>query len=414
MEAIRLKILIVTQYFHPEIFIINQIAEELALLGHQIVVLTGKPNYPQGKVYPGYSIWSIDREVYQPNIEIIRIPLFPRGTQKSALGLIGNYVSFAFFGSLLAPLLLYSNKFASIFVFGVSPITLALPAVFLKWFKPQSKLTLWVQDLWPDSLVATGYIKNNFILKAVNRLVKFIYKNCDLILAQSPTFINDIKEKLEPSLSIPVEYFPNSYRSETISDTYRTDNLELEDTLKNFKCLIFAGNIGTAQSIETIIQAAKILTTHSDIKFILIGSGSNLPWVQQQIAQHQLSNVILTGQIPQSQLTQIYPKATAMLLTLGNHRILEMTLPWKTQGYMAASKPIIGAINGEGARVIKLARCGYVGPAEDAQSLVQNILDFLLLSKQEQELLGQNGYQYFLNNFEMKQQVKKLEKLLQP
>ncbi len=372
-------------------------------LGHEITVLTGKPNYPDGKIFSGYKADGVQTEMHGKNIEIIRIPMIPRGPGR-ALNLISNYLSFVFSALFFAPWLLRKKQFDLIFVFGVSPITQAIPAILLKFLK-QAKCVLWVQDLWPESLIVTGFVKNKFILKCVQIMVKIIYYFCDLILVQSKSFYEPIL-KISPNAKLA--YFPNTFKVQNLN----SENLKLPPNFnqilnENF-CAVFAGNIGSAQSVETIIQAAVQLQDLINFKIIFVGSGSRLDWIKQQKQILNLNNIECVGRFDSAFMPLIFEKSKIMLLTLNADEILKYTLPWKTQSYMAAGRPIIGAIDGEGHRVITEADCGFIGPAEDSIQLAANLKMAFEMDASKLTQLGKNGLMYFQQNFEMKAQTQKL------
>lgn len=401
------RILIVSQYFMPETFIINDLALEIEKLGHEVTVLTGKPNYPEGKIFTGYRAKGFQSERYGQNISILRVPMRPRGPG-GAKNLILNYLSFVISGCLFGPWLLRGRQFDVILVFGVSPITAVIPAILLKVIK-RASLSVWVQDLWPQSLVVTNYIRNPYLLKMVEWMVWAIYKCSDQILVQSRSFVAPIKHIFSKAEPI---YYPNSFRRmpENLQGPKPTSLAEVFAGEFN---LVFAGNIGKAQSVETIVAAAKILRDDPKIKIVFIGSGSMLSWIEEQKRQFSLNNIICAGRFDFSFMPSIYAQADAFLLTLNADDILQYTLPWKTQGYLAAGKPIVGAIDGEGARVIVEAGCGYCGPAENAEVLAENIKKMAVLSGAERRKMGESGKEYFEENFEMLGQVKRLVDILE-
>lgn len=407
-----MNILIVSQHFYPESFIINQIATELQNKGHQVTVYTGKPNYPEGQFFKGYRGWGVQHEEYAKGIKIIRSPMLARG-RGGALGLVLNYLSFCLISSFLAPFLFRNQKFDIIFNFSTSPIFSALPAVVLRLLKKGRALGIWVLDLWPQSLAATGYIKNPLALSLVDVFVKFVYKKCDFILAQSPAFIPEIQSRVIKDKAI--YYYPNSYKNPQAQKESEKEAGPLSEAItkvfaQNF-CVVMAGNVGKAQSVPTIVEAAKILKAHSEIRLVIVGSGSHLSWLKKQAEEFNLSNIISIGRVAPEQMPQILSGSKAMLLTLDDELILSYTLPWRTQAYLAHKKPVIGAINGEGARIIQESACGLVGPSKDANMLAQNILKMYQLTEDERQQMGQKGYQYYLKHFEMDQKIKDLEEI---
>lgn len=402
-----MKIALVTQYFWPESFTINEIVQVLVEQGHTVEVFTAKPNYPDGDIFPGYSAKGVTQENYIGGVQVNRVPLSPRG-QGGAKNLIKNYLSFVINGVRYFPKMTKDKEFDVIFVFTLSPITSVLPAIWLKW-KMRKHLAIWVLDLWPESLSATGYVKNKFALKIVEQLVKFIYACSDTILVQSHAFIDAVGKYADKKKII---YYPNSYLEPEVC----VDNdvsQELLTTLENNFCVVFAGNLGKAQSLPTLVDAAEKLRDLSNFKLILLGSGSMSSWLEEQITQRNLSNLVLPGRFPAEQMPAYFNKARCLLVSLGKDDILAKTVPAKIQSYLAAGRPILASIDGEAAKVVDASGAGYSSAAEDVDGLVQNILKMYHLSDSERAEMGKRGREYFLENFEMHKQVTNLINILQ-
>jgi glycosyltransferase involved in cell wall biosynthesis len=387
-----MKILIFNQYFWPENFRINEIADAIHSRGHEVDVMTGKPNYPEGEFFSGYGAWGIKKDVWK-KISIYRVPLIARG-KKSALRIALNYLSYILSALLFAPLVLRKKKYDLIFVYGVSPIFQVVPASFLGWLKGVP-VVLWVQDLWPQSAEATGYIKSSWILKALEKLVRFSYSHTDLILVQSKAFIGPVS-KLAPK--IPVLYYPNSV------DKYFYSPKKLVDlnihSLKSGFTVLFAGNVGIAQSMETIVSAAEKLLSFKEIRIVIVGSGSKIDWLSKEIKQKRLTNIFLEGSYPSEIMPILMRKASVLLASLTNEPIFSLTIPNKIQAYLAVGRPIIVSMNGEGARIINEAKVGLSVPAEDAKSLANAILTMYRMTDEERFQLGENGRAYFKSNFD--------------
>ena len=405
-----MRILIISQYFWPESFIINQLATTLVEQGHKITVLTGKPNYPDGDIFDGYTQQGVIKERYK-GVDIIRVPLKPRG-KGGGKALLINYFSFIMSGLFKFPTLVKGKKFDIIFVFAPSPITSAIPAILLKYIK-RTHLAIWVQDLWPESLSATGFIKNKIILKMVQYLVKVIYYYADTLLVQSQAFIEPVTQLSNKG---KVVYFPNivndDERKGLPSKPNNVPNELLEQLDRDF-CVLFAGNIGQAQSIETLIAAAEKVKHIPEIKLIIVGSGSALAWAKHEVEQKQLHNVIFTGRYPAEVMPFLFAKAKGLLVTLRDQDIFSYTVPSKVQAYMCAGRPIIAGINGEAARVVAEAKSGLVCPAEDSTGLANKISQLFYMSESEREIMGKNGRRYFLAHFELKQKCKELVGIFQ-
>ncbi|WP_397377504.1 glycosyltransferase family 4 protein [Pseudomonas sp.] len=397
-----MKLLILSQYFWPESFIINDIVRTLDEQGHEVVVATGKPNYPDGKLFEGYRLWGTQREYYQGKVEVLRVPLWPRG-EGGARNLIFNYLSFVLSGLLFLPWMLRGREFDAILVFAPSPITQAIPAIALKWLK-KAKLALWVQDLWPQSLSATGFVKNPQLLKVVGWLVRAIYRHCDTLLVQSRAFVEPVADYAARE---KIQYYPNSLDVRPPRLVVPIPS-ELSELLEKYFCVVFAGNLGTAQALETIVQAAVQLRDDPLIRVVLVGSGSRLAWLKAQQQAHGLDNLVMPGRFPMESMPQIFERSSVLLVSLNDEEAFAQTVPSKIQAYLAAGRPIIACLNGEGARVVCEAGAGLASPAEQVLPLVANIRCMKALTEAERIAMGCSGKAYFYKNFEMTEQVKVL------
>lgn len=393
-----MKILVLSQHFWPESFIINNIVHILGDQGHEVVVATGKPNYPDGKVFEGYRAWGTQREHYSAQVEIVRVPLWPRGSG-GAKNLALNYLSFIFSALFFLPLMLRKREFDAILVFATSPLLQAIPAIPLKWLK-QARLVLWVQDLWPESLAATGFIHNRHLLRVVGWVVRVIYHYSDSLLVQSRAFIGPVSKYAD---SRKITYFPNSAELPPVVAEGELPE-ELNTLLDQNFCIVFAGNLGTAQALDTLVQTAVALKDEEKIRLVLVGSGSRLEWLKAQKQAYELDNLVLPGRFPVAVMPQLFEKATALLVSLNNEEIFSQTIPSKVQAYLAAGRPILASMNGEGARVIREAEAGFTSPAEQAAPLVANIRKMLALGQAERDAMGASGRAYFDAHFEMNKQ----------
>lgn len=404
-----MKIALVTQYFWPESFSINDLAQTLVEQGHTVEVFTGKPNYPEGKVFPGYDADGCSQENYGPDIKVNRVPLRPRGAG-GAKNLLFNYLSFVFNGLRCFPKQAKGKNFDVIFVFTLSPVTSVIPAIYLKW-RLKKHLAIWVLDMWPESLHATGFIRNKYILSAVGWMVRAIYGSTDTILVQSQAFERTITRYASANKII---YYPNSHKDVPWVPTASTQiPMELLRTLDSHFCLVFAGNLGTAQSVDTLVATAERLQHLVDFRLILVGSGSMSNWLRQQKQERGLDNVILAGRFPSEEMPQFFSRAQALLVSLRRAEIFAQTVPAKVQSYLAAGRPIIASLDGEGARVVLDAGAGLACPAEDVDGLARCIENLYNMPVSSREAMGQAGRDYFLENFEMGRQASRLVDILQ-
>lgn len=398
-----MRLLIVSQYFWPENFRINDLASELVSRGHEVTVLTGLPNYPTGQIYEEYLIDSEKFSIYK-NVQILRVPLLPRGN--GALRLLLNYLSFSIFACVLGPWRLRGQKIDLVLTCQLSPVTVGLPGAFLAWLK-NVPMVMWVLDLWPDTLKAIGVVKSRKLLAYVGSLVRFIYRRCDLILAQSRSFIPKIQSLAGPS--IPVVYFPS-----WAEDVFQAEGLApapevpVKDGAFN---VMFAGNVGEAQDFECILSAATLLKGHSNIRWLIVGDGRMSAWVQAEIGLRGLAEcVLLLGRHPVERMPEFFLQADAMLVTLADQEIFSMTIPGKLQSYLAAGMPIIAALNGEGADVVRAANAGLTCPAGKADALAEIVLKMAALPLSERQLMGNNGLEYSNREFDRRMVVDLAEK----
>jgi len=386
-----MKVLILSQHFWPESFRINEVAQSLVEQGCEVTVLTGKPNYPEGRLFAGYRVGGIQRE-RREGFEIVRVPLLPRGTG-GAGKLVLNYLSFLFCASALGPWALRGRRFDVIFVYGTSPILQAIAADVLKWFKGATLVT-WVQDLWPDSLEMTGFVKNRRLLDAVAVVVRWIYRRCDLLLVQSRAFLAPVRAMAGTT---PVDYHPNPGDRESPTGAIGvTTKLQLNPGFN----IVFAGNLGTVQALDTVLDAAELLGPDSGVRWVLIGSGARSAWLSEQVRQRGLAQVDLPGRFESAQMPAIFAQADALLVSLIRGPAMSLTIPSKIQAYLAAGRPVLASMDGEGAHVVQEAGAGLVSPAEDARALADAALKLQRLSSSKRRAMGEAGRRYYAAHFE--------------
>ena len=355
-----MKILIVTQYFYPENFKSNDMAFELVRRGHDVTVLTGIPNYPHGRFYEGYGTFKRRSEIVN-GVKVKRAWLFPRG-DGGGLRLALNYFSWAFFASCKGFMIALFRKYDVILGHEPSPITQGIPAIIVKKIL-RIPFYFWVLDLWPESLVSVGGVRNKFILNFFTRITKFVYSNSDKILISSRGFRNSILEKGDYAMKLV--YFPN-WAERVFS---KNSGVKIPDLPGGFK-VMFAGNIGEAQDFERIMQATLKLKEYNDIHFIIVGDGRKRVWVEEFVENNQLHDTVhLLGRFPLETMPAFFKQADVMLVTLKDELIFNVTVPAKLQAYMAAGKPILAMLNGEGAEIVKEAECGYVVAAGDYEKM---------------------------------------------
>lgn len=400
-----MRLLVVSQYFWPEAFRVNDLVAEFVARGHQVTVLTGYPNYPDGRVYPAFAASPSDYAQFS-GARVIRVPLVPRG--KGGLQLILNYLSFALSASVLGTWKLRGAKFDAIFVFEPSPITVGIPAIVLRRIK-RAPLAFWVLDLWPETLKAIGVVRSRVLLRLVGRLVSFIYDRCDLILAQSRSFVPQIERYCRGSARIA--YFPSWAES-----VYAAGDVapapEVPPCSDCFD-IMFAGNIGDAQDFPAILDAAERLKGRKGLRWLIVGDGRAAEWVKHEVARRGLADsVLLLGRFPVDRMPSFYKHADALLVSLKPEPIFSITIPGKVQSYLAAGIPIVAMLNGEGARVIEQAGAGLVCAAGDSAGLADAVCRLAAMPVSERARMGANGARLSAEEFDRSTLIGRLENWL--
>jgi glycosyltransferase involved in cell wall biosynthesis len=398
------KVLVVSQYFWPEVFRVNEIVEELVQRGHEVTVLTGRPNYPAGTVFEEYRR---DPAAYgrYAGAEVLRVPLRPRG--QGSLRLMLNYLSFIIWGSLLGPWLLRGRRFDAIFMFETSPITSALPAVLLRRLK-KAPLLMWVLDLWPDTLSAVGVVRSPRVLGWVGRLVGFIYKRCDRILVQSRAFYPNV-ERWGGDVQ-RIRYFPAWAEAVFAGDLHAVEPAPEVLPYQGSFNVMFAGNIGEAQDFPAILDAAERLKHRTDIRWLVVGDGRAAGWVAEQIERRGLKDrVVMLGRHPLERMPAFFRGASALLVSLRAEPIFEMTIPGKVQSYLASGLPLLGMLDGEGARVIAESGAGLVCAAGDGAALARQVEALAAMDADARRDMGAAGKNYGAREFERERLMRALE-----
>ncbi|WP_255534228.1 glycosyltransferase family 4 protein [Polynucleobacter sp. AP-Feld-500C-C5] len=378
---------------------------ELIERGHDVSILTGLPNYPEGKVFQSYIENPKFYSAYN-GAQVIRVPMVSRGNNKIKLAL--NYFTFAISASIFGAWRLRGRRYDAIFTYEPSPITVGLPAVLLRALK-NVPLVFWVLDLWPETLEAIGVVRHKVILFFIRKLVSFIYKRCDVILAQSKSFIPQIRKYAGDNTCI--EYFPSwAEKFQQPVNRFSIENLGIK--AKKFN-IIFTGNIGEAQDFPSILAAAEILRDRSEVRWLIIGSGRMYGWLVDQIKSRNLEGCIfLFGQHPLEAMPLFFDQADALLVSLKDEPIFALTIPAKLQSYLSAGKPILGMLNGEGAKVIIDSGSGLSISSGDALGLANSVLKLLSMTSEERAEMGQKGIEFSIKEFNKEKLITALEVLL--
>lgn len=397
-----MNILILSQYFWPESFRINELAQELSEEGEHVTVLTGKPNYPGGVIFPGYKAKGIQSETFD-GMKVHRVPMFPRG-QGGAIRMVANYVSFILAAFFLSPFILRKQKIDVIFVFGTSPLIKGLAALPLKLLRG-TKVVVWVQDLWPEDLASTGYITSPFLLKINEWPAIWLYYFTDRILIQSESFRVPVNRLVKNK---KIFVLPNPAERAVFLQQNTCALPEELGFMRDGFNIVFAGNIGNNQSIETLVEAADILKDRTGFCIVMVGSGSRLEYLNNEIGRRNLTNLKAVGRYPSAMMPAIYEQSDALLVSLASKDNLSWTVPCKVQAYMAAGKPIIASINGEAARIVHESGVGLVCPSENAAALAERIVEMYEMSDTQRNEMGMKGRAYAEQHYHPKKIAKEL------
>lgn len=402
-----MKILVVSQYFWPESFRINELVADLVQRGHQVTVLTGLPNYPDGKVFAEFRANPSGFGNYQ-GARVVRVPLMPRG--RGSFRLLLNYFSFVVSACLVGAWKLRGQSFNVIFTFEPSPIFVGIPSAWLRWLKdaPQA---FWVLDLWPETLKAVGVIRSDRLLALVGRVVGWIYRRCDLILAQSKSFVGQIARHAPRDARI--EYFP-AWADDVFRTAIDVAPAPEVPVAPGVFTVLFAGNIGEAQDFPTILDAAERLRAREDIRWVIVGDGRMSDWVRSQIKLRQLSErILMVGRHPLERMPAFFAHADTLLVSLKDDPIFAMTIPGKMQAYFGAGLPVLAMLNGEGAHIVVEVGAGLVSPAGDGVALAENVGRLAVMDAGARRRLGNNGRRLCDEHFDRITLMNRLEIWLQ-
>lgn len=403
----KVHILVVSQYFYPEQFRINDICTEWVKRGYKVTVLTGIPNYPQGKFYDGYGIFKKRSEVWN-GIEIIRIPLIPRG--HNSLGLCMNYLSFVvsgFFWKCFTQI-----KADIVFNYETSPMTQALVGA---WFAKRRKIPfyLYVTDLWPDNVEIITGIHNKLLMSSLNSMVNYIYRKCTKIFTSSKSFISKMTERGVSSQKLEFwpQYAEEFYRPRSKSEAAEIKKEIPDDGVFN---IVFAGNIGYAQGLGVLAETAAMLKKENFlVRFNIIGDGRYKNKMLEEIENKNVSEYFnFIKKQPAEKIPLYMAYADAALICLSKSEVFAMTIPAKTQSCMACGVPILVSADGEVGEIIEEAQCGYSSASSDAEGLAENIKKICGSSEKEITEMRKNSRLFYDNNFKKSMLMDKMDAYL--
>lgn len=395
-----MRILLITQWFDPEpTFKGLAFARELVKQGHSVQVITGFPNYPTGKIYPGYKVKPIQKEKID-GVDIHRVALYP-SHDSSAIARAWNYISFAITSCLYG--LFFSKRPDVIYAYH-PPITVGMSAGFIGFFR-RVPVVYDIQDMWPDTLKATGMLNNPKALSLIAKICQWVYGRAKYIVVLSPGFKNLLVHRGVPEKKIRIIYNWCDEQALTQNFSHVDTPYELENRFN----VIFAGNMGKAQALESVIHAAQLIQKKSDItkavQFVFIGGGTEVDILKQLAQQNNITNVLFLPRVPMDEIGAILNRADALLVHLKDDPLFEITIPSKTQAYMAIGKPIIMAVKGDAADLINLSQSGIAVLPENPEAIAQAIYDLVHLPQEQLAQLGRNAENYYMQNLSLTQGV---------
>lgn len=400
-----LRICVVTHYFWPENFRINDLVQALARRGHSVQVLTGLPNYPSGRVAAGYLTvkpkWS---EVL--GASVLRVPVVPRGKGTNPR-LAANFLSFPASATVLGVGAI-RKPIDVVLAYQPSPVTVAIPALALGK-RLDAPVLMWIQDIWPDTLRATGVLSDGLLLRLAGRLISRIHRAMDCLLVQSPAF----QQVLERQGVAPakITYLPNWAEDHFKPIAVPTTAPERRE-LPEGSVVMFAGNIGVAQGLDVLLGAAERLRDVRDLHWVVLGDGRQASWLRHEISQRRLGNVHFLGPRSPESMPVWFSLADALLVTLKPDPIYALTIPSKVQAYLASGRPILASLDGVGAQEVEAAGAGLTSPAGDADALAAITLRLYHLRQGERAAMGERARAYYGRNFDRQLLIERLEDVL--
>ncbi|MBO9552008.1 glycosyltransferase family 4 protein [Pseudomonas sp.] len=406
MSQKKLRVLVVTQYFWPENMRINDMVRDFAEKGHEVTVLTGLPNYPEGQVFQRYKDDPQAFSSYE-GAEIVRVPLVPRG--KRSIQLVLNYLSFLVSGTVLGAFKLRGRRFDAVFVYAVSPILSAIPALVLGRLK-RAPVFIWVLDLWPETLRAVNVIHDPRLLGLVGKVVSWIYNRTDYLLLQSHGFFDNVRRYCtRPIDAERLVYFPSWAEDDFSAPSVAPSKLVMRDS--SMFTVVFAGNVGEAQDFPAILDAAETLRGKVSVRWVIVGDGRMSAWLEEQVRSRSLDNVLLLGRHPLDAMPPLFAQADALLVSLRTNDVFEKTIPGKVQAYLASGRPVLAMINGEAARVIEASGAGFACASGDGSALASITEQLAGLSGQQRKAMGDSGRRYYEKEFARPALLSRLEQL---
>ncbi len=400
-----MRVTIVSQYFWPEQFRVNDLAVGLRERGHQVTVLTGQPSYPRREVFPRGRRPSWE---WYEGVQVVRVPLASRGDgERWRLAL--NYLTFAASASVFGvPRLPPSDV---VLVFQISPVTMVVPALLLRRIRG-TPVVLWVQDLWPHTLRATGVVRSERVLDLLEKAVGAAYQRCARVLGQSEDFLPLLRAAGVPADRL--DYLPN-----WAEDRYRPlppdPQVRREAGMPAGFVAMIAGNLGVAQALETLVDAAerlRDLPAGADVHWVVLGDGQRGEWLADEVRRRGLGDrVHLLGRAPLERMPALLAHADVVVTTLRRDPVWALTIPSRVQSFLACGRPVVAAADGTTARVVAAAG-GLAVPAQDAAALADAIASVRALAPAERAAMGNAAREYYVTHYERTALLDRVERHL--
>lgn len=388
------RVLLLTQWFDPEPTFKGLVfARELVRQGFEVEVLTGFPNYPGGKIYPGYKLKLLQREEVD-GVRVTRVPLYPSHDQ-GAVGRVLNYVSFAAASLIYG---LFGARRPDVIYAYHPPLTVGVCAALIRLFR-RVPVVYDIQDMWPDTLRATGMFSNEKALKLVSRVCDWVYRRVDHLVVLSPGFKHLLVGRGVAADKIAVIY---NWCAEDSLSAPRGDVPQVLRSSGKFR-ILFAGNMGKAQALDAVLEAAELVQQQApDLIFVFLGGGVEVKRLQELAASKILANVIFLPPVPMAEVGSYLSGADALLVHLKKDPLFTITIPSKTQAYMAVGKPILMAVDGNAAELVRDSGCGKVAESENPQAIAEAALALMRASTNERNVMAENGRRFYQQKLSLK------------
>jgi colanic acid biosynthesis glycosyl transferase WcaI len=401
-----MKFLILSQYYAPEPTArAHELGSSLSQRGHEVIAITGFPSYPFGKIYDGYRmrLWEWER---REGVSVLRLPLFPDHSRSvTRRGLY--YASFATSASVFGPLV--ASRVDAMYVY-LHPPTIGIAAGLIRLLRGVP-FVCEIQDLWPESLIATGMVRNRPLLNSLDSLERLVYRHSAAIVVVSPGFTPSLIRKGVPAEKIHVI---SNWADESVHRPIPpSPSLAQETGMWGRFNVLYTGNIGPAQALETVLEAAENLQDLHEVQFVLAGDGVERPYLEAAAAKRKLSNVRFLGQQPLERMPDLYALADVLLVHLRRDPLFTTTIPSKMLGYLASGKPILAAAPGEATEIVLQAGAGLACEAQDASALASAIRRFYAMPQGVRIQMGEAGREVFLQKYSRGALVSRYEQLLQ-